>query len=399
MRSSSSNRPSRTGLSALWLIVMFVGFSALASLAVDYGRYQVVKSELRRAADAAARAAASNVGNPAAARTLAANYAGSNAADGVVVALDPAADVRFGRWDAANRKFNELTGAAESTGDSVKVTATRDVPLMWGSLVATLMGKSSSTVRASEHSIVAVSPDSFGVIGLNSISMTGNTTDSYWSSTGGTVGSAGSIASNGTINLSGGAVIHGNARGTVTGGGTVTGTTGPLPGALSFANGDGSAYEVANDNGQIPSRYLTGTPPNVNFALSRNASLPLAGGNYYLNNFSMATGSTLTFQNPTTIYCHGTFTMNGQTVTAANLPKNLTIVMCPGPTGTAPGDLTITSGAALYANIYAPQSNVIINGQGSIYGSVLGLTVSMSGGGAIHYDLSLKGNGAIVLVE
>ena len=396
MRSSRSNR---AGLSALWLIVMFVGFSALASLAVDYGRYEVVKSELRRAADAAARAAASNVGNPSAARALAANYAGSNAADGIVVAIDPAADVRFGRWDAVNHKFNELAAAQEASGDSVKVTATRDVPLMWGSLVAMLMGKSKSTVRASEHSIVAVAPDSFGVIGLNSISMTGNTTDSYWSTTGGTAGNAGSIASNGTINLSGGATIHGNARGTITGTGTVTGSTGPLPGTLSFPNGDGSAYVVANDNGQIPQKYLTGTAPNLNFSLGKNQNLPLAGGNYYLNNISLATGSQLTFNGPTTIYCHGTFTMNGQTYTAANLPKNLTIVMCPGPTGTAPGDLTITSGAALYANIYAPQSNVVISGQGSIYGSVLGLTVSMSGGGAIHYDLSLKGNGAIVLVE
>jgi Flp pilus assembly protein TadG len=396
----SASRVSRRGISAIWLIVMIVGLSALASLAVDYGRYEVVKSELRRAADAAARAAASNIGNPAAARTLATNYAGSNAVDGVMVAIDAANDVRFGRWDPVHRQFTELTAAQESTGDAVKVTTSRDVPLMWGSLVATLSGKSNSSVKAVEHSIVAVAPDSFGVIGLNSISMTGNTTDSYWAGgTGTTGGNDGSIASNGTINLSGGATIHGNARGTITGTGSVTGTTGPLPGTLSFPNGDGSAYVTVNDNGQIPSKFLSGTAPNQNLTLGKNQPLPLAGGSYYLNNISLSTGSTLTFNGPTTIYCHGTFTMNGQTVTSSSLPKNLTLVMCPGPTGTPPGVLTITSGAALYANIYAPQSNVNISGQGAIYGSVLGLTVNMTGGGAIHYDLSLKGTGAIVLVE
>jgi hypothetical protein len=73
--------------------------------------------------------------------------------------------------------------------------------------------------------------------------------------------------------------------------------------------------------------------------------------------------------------------------------------MCPGPTGLPPGSLSVTAGAALYADIYAPQSAVTIHGGGEIYGSVLGLTVTMSGSGGIHYDLSLKGAGGIVMVQ
>ena len=59
----------------------------------------------------------------------------------------------------------------------------------------------------------------------------------------------------------------------------------------------------------------------------------------------------------------------------------------------------VTAGAALYANIYAPQSAVSLNGGGEIYGSVLGLTVNLNGSGGIHYDLSLTGMGAIVMVQ
>ena len=40
-----------------------------------------------------------------------------------------------------------------------------------------------------------------------------------------------------------------------------------------------------------------------------------------------------------------------------------------------------------------------IGGNGDIYGSVLGLTVEMSGSGEIHYDLSLKGTGGIAIVK
>jgi uncharacterized membrane protein len=53
------NVTTRRGMSLMWAIGCMTGLCAIASLAVDYGRVQVVKSELRRAADAAARAGSS----------------------------------------------------------------------------------------------------------------------------------------------------------------------------------------------------------------------------------------------------------------------------------------------------------------------------------------------------
>jgi hypothetical protein len=42
-----------------------------------------------------------------------------------------------------------------------------------------------------------------------------------------------------------------------------------------------------------------------------------------------------------------------------------------------------------YAQIYAPLSDVVINGSGTLYGAVRGKTVSVTGGAAIHYDAAL----------
>ncbi|MEO6434866.1 MAG: hypothetical protein ABIP55_03770, partial [Tepidisphaeraceae bacterium] len=258
-----------------------------------------------------------------------------------------------------------------------------------------LLGQSSCDVEA--VSIASVGAESYGLIGLNWVVMKGNSTSSYWSSGTGGDGKLGNVASNGNITLTNGATINGNARsygGTVSGG-TISGSTSPLTAPLVFPPGDAGIYATSNDNNQIPNWAKQGN----RLVLGRNQSLVAPGGNYYFKEVTTGTGSSLTFSGPTTLYCWGTFSMTSQTTTDSSLPKNLKIVMCTGPTGQTPGSLTINAGAALYADIYAPQSAVSISGKGDIYGSVLGLTVSMSGTGEIHYDLSLKGTGNIVMVK
>jgi Flp pilus assembly protein TadG len=385
-------RGRRRAVSVVWMIIAMTALCALASLGVDYGRAQVVKSELRRAADAAARAAASTVGDVTKAQDTAVQYAGYNKADGKsVVIVKDSDDIQFVKWDTATRTYTVLAGTARNGANAVRIRTKADVPLVWGSMLG-----GNGTTHIEAVAICAVSPENYGIIGLNSINMSGRTTSSYWSSTGDVVNSSGNIASNGNISLNGGATIQGNARtykGSVSGG-TVTGTTAPLPTALSFPNGDATPY-FTNNNNTFAQAYMNG----AHFSLGKNQVAALPGGNYVFNNFSAGTGSVLTFNGPTTIYCYGTFNMTGQTVTKDSLPTNLKVVMCPGPTGQAPGSLTVTAGAALYANIYAPQSAVTIGGGGEIYGSVLGLTVNLNGSGGIHYDLSLQGAGGIVMVR
>jgi hypothetical protein len=73
--------------------------------------------------------------------------------------------------------------------------------------------------------------------------------------------------------------------------------------------------------------------------------------------------------------------------------------MCPDPNGQAPGAVSIGSGTSLYANIYAPQSAITMSGNGDIFGTIVGKSVSMTGTSTIHYDLEAAKGGAIKLVQ
>jgi hypothetical protein len=120
----------------------------------------------------------------------------------------------------------------------------------------------------------------------------------------------------------------------------------------------------------------------------------MPAGNYYVHNVSCPGAATIICTSgPVTIYVTGTFNVGGKIYTYNNLPGNLTIVMC------SANSFTLSSNAAVYASIYAPQSSVTLSGNGDIYGSVLGLSVSMTGTSAIHYDLSLSAGGSVSSVQ
>src|SRR5205823_3735723 len=136
----------------------------------------------------------------------------------------------------------------------------------------------------------------------------------------------------------------------------------------------------------VPSTAMSAS----SFKLGNNQTVVLPGGTYYFNNFSTGAGSTTIFTGPATVYVYGTIQMNGNAVTAASLPKNLTIVSVPNGSS-APGSITLTGTSALYATIYAPQSRISMSGTGDIYGSILGKSIDMTGNAAVHNDLGLGG--------
>lgn len=127
----------------------------------------------------------------------------------------------------------------------------------------------------------------------------------------------------------------------------------------------------------------TDSPPNgISFSGHSTASYWSTGG------VSAPSFGNIASNGPIAI--GGSSTVNGSAITNSSLPGNLKIVMMPNP----------TNGNPLYASIYAPQSDVSIGGTGSIYGSVLGKTINMSGTGDVYYDMSLDStNGQIALVQ
>src|SRR5207244_4051709 len=101
----------RSGFALVYGIIIMSLMLILSSLAVDYGRVQLVKLQCQAAADASANAAAAELPNGiSAAQNAAISIAAANLIDGKAAVLDPATDIEFGAWDAATRTFTVLTG-------------------------------------------------------------------------------------------------------------------------------------------------------------------------------------------------------------------------------------------------------------------------------------------------
>ncbi len=383
-------RPGKRYRGKVLLFVIFAmpAFAMMCAFAVDWGRVQMVKTELEGATHAAARYAITGIYDDSC-LAKANQYAQQNLADGQAVTF-VAGDVEVGRWDDSTLSFTPGTGAA----NAVRVSARRSVTSVFGSL-ANVFNKQVTARATVRYNVIG-----FGIVGLNSVTMSGNSSASY-SSNGGGLSNQGNIASNGYITLGNSTTVKGNTFagiGKTTSGGSVTGTRTTLTTALEFPNGDSSPYGPNNnDNSSIPSTAMSG----ASFNLGNNKSVSLPGGNYFFNNFSQSGGSSLTFTGPTTIYCYGSFSMSGNTQTNGNVPGNLKLVMVANPfNGTLPGSVSIGSTSSFYGSIYAPQSAVSIGGSGDVYGSVLGLTVNMSGTGSVVYDMALQSeNGTLSLVE
>lgn len=396
------NRPIAAGgrrRGAVLMYVMFamVAFVGFASLAIDWGHVRCVKTELQAAADAAARYGATALpNNYASAAAFAATAAGYNTADGSQVVLNQATDVQLGTWDATARTFTVLSGANQANANAIRVYARRTSAN--GNAVrlpfAGLLGMSSYDVTASAIALSSSAP-AYGIIGLNGVTLSGNSVTAYWSSSGTGSTNGASVASNAGISLSGGAILYGDAwpgpgHGvSATGGSSVTGTTTPLPAALSYPNASAGSAATTNNDAAAGSAWDSSSN---SFSLS-SGSLTLPGGTYYFNNFRVMGSTLLTFSGPATVYVTGQVALSGPVATAGSLPANLNVEVI------GSGSINVSAGGSLYATIYAPQSAVTVSGSGAYYGSILGYTVTGSGSAQIHNDLSLVGQHGGTLVQ
>ncbi|CAN5573227.1 hypothetical protein BH09PLA1_BH09PLA1_02930 [soil metagenome] len=152
---SNHNKRAR-GVVIYYMTFAMIVLCGFCSFAVDLGRVQVTKAELRRAADSASRAAAAELPNLNSAIAFAAQYANSNLADGTPIKLDPSADIEFGKWDARNATFTKLTGFAAQNANCVHVTLRRTakrgtaVPLLF----AKVIGQENCDVTAESYAML-----------------------------------------------------------------------------------------------------------------------------------------------------------------------------------------------------------------------------------------------------
>jgi Flp pilus assembly protein TadG len=382
-------KTNRRGVSLVWFTVAFTAMLAFASLAVDYGRVQVAKTELLRAADAAARAACAKLDSGvSAAQSAATSTAAANTCDGTAVNVTNA-DIEFGSYNTATGDFTVLTGAAASNANAVRVYGRRTVahgdPIQLS--FAKVIGK--STCDVTSQAIATVSPPSPGYVGLSLTRMFNTTVfDGYNSSNGaygpGNSGSTAVLLGNTDLLLDDSAMVKGSAHwgpgGKLTISASAQVTPGPcsqLSSVLSFAPVTLGTVATSNNNANI-TIYRSGTTLNVP---QNKGTVSYPSGTYYFTSLTVSSGSTVEFSGATTIYLNGSGTIQG-TLAASNYRPYSLIIKVAGAHSVK------MDGGKLYAHLYNPEGDVHHHNGGESFGSVVSDLLCFRHTSKGHYDLS-----------
>jgi hypothetical protein len=249
-----------------------------------------------------------------------------------------------------------------------------------------------------------------GVIGLDRLAANGNgVVDSFDSSAGpygtGNKSSAATTFSNGAISL-GQIDVFGNAQsaagsvsleknGSVSGNvqaGTTISSKGTI-GGTATPNSPSAPLVAPSVPPCSPFSPATGLSGGFSYdaakgdlSVSGNRMLTLAGGTYCFHNVSISGGGVLTVAGPVKIVLTGKWDGSGNSATnLTGVPGNLQVWSA----STGANGVTLTGGSGAYATFYAPRTDVTLSGGSALYGAVLGKTLTLSGGSAVHYDVRL----------
>jgi Flp pilus assembly protein TadG len=371
----------RRGYSALFTVVMLVALCGLVSLGVEVGHVQTAKTELRTAADAAARAAAvkfMSSGSTSVARQAAADAAFDNVCDGNAVVLDINQDVEFGAWDKTARTFTPLTGAAQNSASAIRITARRTasrgnaIPLSFAKVV----GRSTCDVSAVSTVYFLQSSGTSGFIGLNGITFQNNTLIASYNSatnpnpTQFTSYTHGQIGSNAAISAQNNTLVMGNV---------LLGPAGSMP-AGAIITGSTTKQTTAITAPTLPPWNPQSNPGGIpqNYTVSSDKTLP--GGTYYFT--SLTISADLSFSGPATLYVNGNVILDDSITAYHLIPSNLAIYQYGANTF---GDSN-SNNVAIVAEITAPNSNFTAKNNLAFYGSAIFNTITTKNNALLFYD-------------
>lgn len=359
---------------------------ALCSLAVDYGRAQLVRSELQACADGAVRAAASGISmGVSEAKQRARAVASFNRADNANVTFADG-DFRFGKWNADTNRID----ASGTPIDAVEITARRTVPLVFGSM----FGKETSDVSARATARAATGGSYTGFVGLNGVEFKNNgyvgsyrssvtTTPTPASSTG-----KGIISSNVSIDFKNNADVSGDV---------VLGPSGNLNKQNNFTiTGSVVKNPAPFTPPADPAWNPSSNPDGVqqNYTVNSNTTLP--GGTYWFTNLNL--NKELTFSGPATVYVNGNIRTDASIVTYQNKPSNLKLYVL--------GNnrlIDLQNDTALYAEVQAPGAALEGNNKMFLYGSGVFKSILSKNNSEFYFDenaiTASAGAGGITLVR
>jgi hypothetical protein len=327
-----------------------------------------------------------------------------------VAALNPGDSLNLGWTTLSDRGMYRAVIHRMDAGTTTKVYAimveARGAGALGGRASLTRMV---TTVVTPGNGFVAL-----GALGVN----TGNTVDSY-TSTGcadpSIDGCYSSTHDSSATLLAGGAVdVHGTfTYGSISSGSTintagavVTGTVSPslspnpVPPASYPTAACPAAYTPLSD--VIPLTAATYNASTGQLVLASSGTQVLddtpSAGYYYFDLLKVATHLNISYSAtpvPVTIYVHDKLVVSsgGDVNNLTKKPGLLTIKSClqAGDPSTFGGHgFSLTGGAAAYFQIYAPNMDVTVGGTGGgLWGSIVGLTIDVTGSANIHYDKAL----------
>jgi hypothetical protein len=370
----------------IYAVFMMIGITAICSLCADYARVQLAKTELYRAADAAARYAAANLPRGvSAARSAAIIAAADNTVDSTPLTLE-SEDVEFGTWDAQTRKFTVLTGDSANNASAIRVTARRTsargnaIPLS----LARLFGQETCNVHATVTAI-AVTGRPYAFIGLERFYFGNNFVSRSYNANAGTPGGSNllastSLGSNGTLHFGNNTDIYGDLL------------KGPSA-SLGYGNHfylSGSQMTQSSamkfNATETPSTSSTGA-----LVLGNNDSITLSAGTYHYSSISAGNSATINTTGPVTIYVSGNITVgNNFTMRAHNeKPDNTRIRLVGSGKFESGNNLTVT------AEVYGPGFEFNTGNNVDLRGAVIAREINGGNNAELYYDSSLNANGGL----
>ncbi len=377
---------------------LLVCLLALVALAVDVGYMAHAHTELQRTADAVALAAAAKL--PKIEDAIDAGRATAQSNDTSIATALTDGDFEFGWWNRNTSTFT-TPAPANRPNNAVRVTVSRTeargnpLNLFFGNVI----GKSAADITC--KSIAYMDRSLCGAfVGIEWVDVQGNPGSDSYDSVEGAYNMAqgrhrGSVCSDGDITITGDTFLKGDARAgvngevTLNGGITVTGNIGNRIKPLDMPPVDASDAAVNNDNALLPliqqgQQLRSPIDHQGDFVLNSGDVYDMPPGTFYFRNITINGGATLNISGKTIIYATGNVTRNGGTWVNNNTQKaeNLQLYM----TG---GTANFTSDNGFYGVIYAPNTDVTVNGSADFFGAAVGRTLKFSGGGRAHYDESL----------
>jgi len=239
----------------------------------------------------------------------------------------------------------------------------------------------------------------FGVFSDGKLTMSGGLSDSYDSDVGAynaaTAGSNGDLAADSIVVMSGPALVKGDviATGTVTGG-TVTGSItqnapafAPYPVLSCPAAGYTPAASVPLTTG-VTYNPTTGV---LKISGGNTLTLPVPPTTYYFSQVVTSGGSQILFNNPANLHVDVWIddllnVSGGGFVNGSGKATQLALWSCGS---TSSSTWTFSGGSGAYFSVYAPNHAVSVTGSGDLWGSVIGKSVTATGGSKFHYDEAL----------